>query len=341
MVDTGSGAARGFRVILAFALAGPLLSACSGGAPPPPPKPVDPNAPPVPKFEARHRIQAHPSENRPLAFSPDGRSLATRSPRGGIQIVDVENAGILQSFEESRRRITSIAFTPDGRHLFADDAFTDGTGVWEATTGKKVRAFGGAGKNLALSPDGLLLAGASPVGSIYVWDVKSGDERWRLSAHSEEPSCLLFGPQSDWLVSGGRDGTVRLWDATAGRPHRVLSGHKGIVHAAAFSRDGRWLATGGQDGVILMWEIPGGSRLRSLSGARGEIRGLAFSQDGKLLVSGGLDDRLRIWDPRTGTELRSIPAELGGVQALALSPDGKRFAATGRGDARLWDLVPE
>jgi WD40 repeat protein len=313
---------------------------CSGSPSGSTAAPPDPNAPPVPRFEPRQRFPAHPAENRPLAFSPDSRYLATRSPRGGFQIWDIEQSRVLQSFEESKRRITSMAFSADGRQLFADDPFTEGTGVWDVSTGKKLRAFAGAGLNLALSADGTLLAGGSSLGAIYLWDVRSGDERGRMRGHSEEPACLAFTPQGDWLASGGRDGTVRLWEVQEARQSRLLSGHKGIVHAAAFSRDGRRLATAGQDKVVFVWDVPGGNRLQALSGHRGEIRGVTFSQDGRLLISAGLDDTLRIWDPATGKELRTLPAELGGVQTVALSPDGRRFAATGKSDVRVWELVP-
>src|SRR2546428_8763061 len=163
-----------------------LALGCAGTAPPPVVGPADPNAPPVPRFEARHRFKANPSENRPLAFSPDGGLLATRSPGGGFQIWDVENGRVLQSFDEWRARISSVAFGANGRQIFADDPFTGGIGGWDISTGKKVRAFSGAGFNFALSADRGLLAGGNPAGAIHLWDVTSGDERGRLRGHSEE-----------------------------------------------------------------------------------------------------------------------------------------------------------
>ena len=148
-----------------------------------------------------------------LAFSPDGRLLASGGASEAIKLWEVATGREAKSLTGHRAWVSSISFSPDGK-LLASGAGDKTIKLWEVATGRELRTFTGhqdALNSVAFSPDGKLLASGC-----------------REAFH-------------------GKDTTIKLWEVATGRELRSLNGHQSYVNSVAFSPDGRTLASGSDD----------------------------------------------------------------------------------------------
>jgi WD40 repeat protein len=285
-----------------------------------------------------------------LAFSPDGKTLATGNADLTAKLRDGRSGELRVTFPEGRNigaHVQGVRFTPDGKQLVT--LSNNEVKVWDVRT-QEVKATltrdaAGAGRlmSLEISPDGKRIAaggstsfglyqypsgkvGQSP-GIVWVWDLATGRQLQRLEQEEAgEVVSLAFAPDGKTLAGGGQDGSIQRWTGDAYTPGELLHAHGGPVWALAFSPDGKTLASGGADHNIGEWDAATGKLVRSLKGHEHLVLSLAFSPDGKLLVSGSYDETLKVWDPDSGALQQSLA--LGGwVHSLRFSPDGKTLAA--------------
>ncbi len=109
---------------------------------------------------------------------------------------------------------------------------------------------------LAFSPDDALLAWGNAAEGVEIWDLRAGQRLMTLGEHTGKTGHLAFNPAGDLLATGGQDGIVRLWDLTTGQPLAMLGGHVDAIAALTFSNDGARLATLTANGQAVLWGIP-------------------------------------------------------------------------------------
>ena len=275
---------------------------------------------------------------REVAFSPDGRTLATRSGPGMVQLWDLL-AGILVGDLGNAYGASAMVFSPDGNLLTT----TSGDGVvrlWNPMVGGLVRELRGHVRGVAAavySPDGRTLVTGGDL--VRLWNSENGGLLRELAGHAGGVRAVLFSPNGRLLVTAGGDRVVRLWDPVTGELVRELIDHARGVTGVVFSPDGRTLATAGGDGVVRLWDPAGGGQVGELKGQTGGARALMFSPDGRMLVTAG-DKAARLWDTSTGGLARELKGDRYDVVAVGFSPDGRTLAAAGGdGVVRLWNPV--
>jgi WD40 repeat protein len=292
----------------------------------------------------------HQSSIQDVAFSPDGRMLASAASNQDTSIALWE----VPSGRLSRRLIVT-----------SKDQY------WPWTNA------------LAFSPDGRELATVDIRGRLHVWNVSTGAEHYSIEAHpgNHGATAVAFSNDGKWLASGGSDGVVRVSSTESG--HELLSfdtlpptqhlagmGYQGIfppgcIAALSFSPDGNFLAVGiaqqlvrTQTGKTLVWDVDRNQPVRWLDEPEGFLSSLAYTPEGNQLLSGGNSTvpreklgkpypyleahvvKLRVWDPAGGQMVRqfSTPEKEPGLGAIALSRDGRTLATGYEHKILVWDF---
>jgi WD40 repeat protein len=284
-------------------------------------------------------LEGHSSLVWAVAFSPDGRLLASCSDDRTVRLWDPTTGAAIQTLEGHSSSVKTVAFSPDGRLLASGS--DDGTvRLWDPTTGATLQTLEDHLRRVwtvAFSPDGQLLASALDDGTVQLWDPTTGAALQTLKGRSDWVGTVAFSPDGRLLASGSDGGTVRLWDPTTGVTLQTLEGHSGSVLTVAFSPDGRLLASGSDDRTVRLWDPTTGVTLHTLKGHSGSVLTVAFSPDGQLLASGSVGRTVQLWDVKTKQLIRQFTTRhpLG---RLSYSMDGSSLE-TGREKIQL-GLLP-
>jgi WD40 repeat protein len=282
-----------------------------------------------------------------VAFSPDGRTVASGSKDRTVRLWDVATGRELRSLVGHTDAIKGVAFSPDGTTL-ASASYDNTIKLWDVTSGRELRTWRIPVWSIAFSPDGRTLAAGCDNKTIKFWDVANGSELKTLSGHGAGIMSVAFSPNGSMLASGGgTDDLVKVWDLATGRE---LHSWRGIGHvdSVAFSPDNRSVA-GALGRTIRLWDVTTGRELRTLE-SNGWVDSIVFTPDGLALVSASADSSLgvrsssenavRLWDLASGRELRAMTGHTDQVESVAVSPDG-RVLASGSVDhtIKLWDTA--
>ena len=284
----------------------------------------------------------HRRSVKAVAFSPDGRRLATGGEDGCI-VVWRPGEGIEQELPcQHLGGVIAVAFSRDGATLASAHAEHDVV-LWDVTTGRELtKLTGHAGLVLSFDffPDGATVATASRDRTIRLWDVASGRNKTVLSGHSGAVRTIRVSPDGRTLASSSTEGVVKLWDVASGDCRRSLASDRiGLaVDALAFSPDGLTLATAGVCRKIRFWEVATGRKQTDLRTNAENTRNIAYSADGQTAIIMKYDDLLLINDINTISE-RTIVLGAFNTLCSAFSPDGLSLALGDMdGTVRVWDL---
>jgi DNA-directed RNA polymerase subunit RPC12/RpoP len=306
---------------------------------------------PAPPTLTRREWSAQDGGVQGVAWSPDGRLLATAGANHQAVVWDAVTLTPTATLRGHTGVIQALAFSPDGRAL--GTASVDQTArIWNVDGGTPVVTLKhpDAVETLAWRPDGTVLATAGKGGTVHLWDVGEGFTSYPArKAHQNTVMALAWSADGTLLASGGFDHRLIVWDVEANQQRLRLDG-EATTFSMLFLPQRLTLVTAEQ-GPGSLWELAegrrGGSEPVAQSGYRGPMvghSGAAYSitatPDGRVLATGSADQTVRVWDPVNGRE-KYLLGPLGDeVNAVAFRPDGLALAA-GLRDGRviLWETT--
>ncbi len=278
-------------------------------------------------FELAQTITGNGHVIYAVAFSPDGKSVASNAASDTVNLWDPSTGALQQTLVGHSGSVYEIAFSPDGT-LIATGSEDKTIKLWNAKSGILVRTLTGhsdAVIAVVFSPDGKTLASGNRGLEVKLWDVASGTLKQSLTGHTHYVTSVAFSPDGRTIASGSLDDTIKLWDVTSGALKQTLTGSSSSVSSAVFSPDGRTIANGRND-TIELWETASGSLKQTLTGKGGSVNSVVFSPDGKI-IAGNFDRTIKLFDLAGGKLRQTLSGHTGVVYALAFSPDGRTIAS--------------
>jgi serine/threonine protein kinase len=291
-----------------------------------------------------------------VAFSPDGRTIATADENGSTYLWDVADGQSSATFSDpvidGESSVHAVAFSPDGSTVAAGDEGNGNAYLWDVASGQSSATLAGNGgvSGVAFSPDGGTLAtGDLGDGNVDLWDVATGQSSATLTAPSFPPGLqqstngIALSPDGTTVAAADENGSTYLWNTATGKYTGILSDSlsKGVL-GVAFSPDGGTLATADGDGYTILWDIATSQPIVTLNDPDSQgVDGVAFSPDGSTVAAADENGRIYLWNTATHTLTGTITDPSGaGVDGVAFSPDGHTVAAAdGNGRVYLWHLT--
>ncbi len=278
-----------------------------------------------------------------LAFSPDGKMVASGTRDNTVQIWDAETGKLLAGpLEGHSGWVVSVAFSPDGKKIVSGSE--DGTNrIWDANTGELVAGplVGHTHRvsSVTFSPDGKRVFSGDSDGTIFIWDASTGEVVAGPLGGPSEVRSIAFSPDGKKVVCcyGAQ---FKTRDADTGElPNGPFEGHTSAVSSFAYSPNGKRIASGSGDNTIRIWDAKTGELVAGpLEGHTSAVISVAFSPNGKRVASGSWDKTVRIWDAKTGELILGPLQSDSNIISVAFSPDGKRLL-TGSDDhtIQIWN----
>lgn len=298
---------------------------------------------------------------KPIAFSPNGKSLAVGGDDGVLRVVEFESGKVTYTSPSRNSRIESLAYSPDGSMIVVGDNNSQIAIYAPSQTNPLLMSVNGIDvggvQGVAFTADGSAVFACGQDVKVRLTAAPKLDgsatattaTRLReFAGHSRQVNALALIPQRGLLVTGSADYSVRVWEVTSAKQLRVFQGHQSNkvnpdsnfgVTAVAARPDGRQIASGSDDGGMRLWDLNDVDDNHAFTEATDSLWTVAYSPDGKRLGAAGNDKIIRVYNAETFKLEAALSGAKSPITSLAFFPDSNRLASGGGDqDVVVWDV---
>jgi WD40 repeat protein len=288
-------------------------------------------------------MQGHSNDVMAIAFSSDGKTLASSSIDKTVILWDTQTGQIKQRFTKHTRWVWSLALSSDDTTV-ASAGYDSEVWVWDAQTGQPRQQLKPHLSSLAFIEKGKVLLGAKGT-SLYTWNTQNWKRDRKPSAHTEPIYVITLSGDGNLIASGDMGGTIIIWDIKSWQPVQKIK-LQNWIKSLAFTPDNKRLAIGSAIMSREGEQIGGEINIRNLSNqssvtlikSAGVIWSVSVSPNGKLIAGAGRDGKIRIWDSETEKLKATFDGSDKLVSGVMFSPDGTLLASCGAGGIKLWEM---
>jgi len=297
----------------------------------------------------------HRGSIRKVAYSPNGRWLASSSPGGTVRLWDSESGQLTKILVDPNGSIVDLAWSVDSKNLFGiDSADSSRRWVWDPELGKvqlvsdtpTIEKIRQDANSFSWSSEGDMPA-RTINDIINLWDI---DLPGKGRSFQRTATAFALSPDRSTLAFGDSDGSIHLLYLKSGRLTTVCTpSWCGSVYSVAFSTDGEILATCTGGGTVCLWDAHRWQPLRKFqagaitSDSSSGTSVFAWSPDGtNVAIRAGEQNVVAVMDSQSGKVVRTFEGNAEPLTCIAWAPDGRLLAAgTFGGTVLLWDLESE
>jgi WD40 repeat protein len=271
-----------------------------------------------------------------VAFSPDGKLLASASLDRSVRIHEVASGACVAVLAGHGCTVKAVAWSPDGRFL-ASAAYDKRIRVFARDDWREVASLHDTrmwNRSLAWGQPGTLATGSFGRAPVR-WRVGEAQARTADRLGTPGINGLALSPDGRLAALACDDGGARIVEVESGRILRERYDHAGALLSAAWSPDGARIAFGGWDDRVALYGLERTRPLAWIPGHGEPVNALAFAKDGRSLALGGFMGTVSVWDAESGAALGDVGRHVGSVKSVAALPGGGWLSSGRDGCLRL------
>ena len=252
------------------------------------------------------RIKAHEDIVTSIAYSVDGKQMASASADGTVSIWSAKSMKHLYYLKSES--------VTDGKYAFTSAVY---------------------------SPDNTKLAASLSNGSVVIWDAVKWDVIRDIKTSTNQVFSIAFSPDGEFIAVGSLDREVKVWNVQKGETVRSYEGHTNVVTTVVFNQDGSLLVSGGQDRQLICWNVEDG-HIKWKKEVRDIVNSISFSCDGKYIVVtvADISTPIIIIDAHKGDTIITLDGVLSEPKSAFFSQDDRYIISVGKGGAIYWWEFP-
>jgi WD40 repeat protein len=292
-----------------------------------------------PNSQLRYTYTGHTWTVYTLAWSPNGKRIASGASDNTVQVWNPANGGNVYRYHGHSDTVYAVAWSPDGKRI-ASGSNDKTVQIWDAANGGNAYSYQGHSGTIyavAWSPDGTHIASASADNTVQVWNPADRSLVYIYRGHTGQVYTVTWSPDGKRIASGGRDNTVQVWDAITGNNVHTYHGHSDAVNTLAWSRDGTHIASGGYDHTVHIWSPAMEGKVYIYQRHSNVVNAVTWSFDSKRIASASNDKTVQVWNATNGSNVYTYHRHLNIVETVGWSPHDKQIASgSWDGTVQVW-----
>src|SRR6266699_1678128 len=284
-----------------------------------------------------------------VAWSPDGKRIASASGDETAQVWDALDGDHLNRYNGHAASVYAVAWNPIRGtaalpvERIASASYDKTVQIWDPMFGDHFYTYTGHTDwvwSVAWSPDGRRIASAGGDKTVQVWNASDGGHKIIYRGHTDHVFAVAWSPDGTRIASAGGDGTVQVWDPATGELFYKFQLYFTSMWSIAWSPDGQRIVSASNDKTVQVWDAANGGQLFIYTGHRDFVYGVAWSPDGKRIASASGDKTVQVWNASDGSHVYTSMGHTASVRSVSWSPDGK-LLASGSWDktAQVWKVL--